>query len=89
MKEKKGEVYNISNERSIASIYDVAKTCADIANTEIIFELPDEIEEKGFSHSMDCILDNKKLKIIRLGSKVFFIRRVKRNNRDFEGKGRS
>jgi len=24
--------------------------------------LPDEIEEKGFSHSMDCILDNKKLK---------------------------
>jgi len=59
---KKGEVYNISNERSIASIYDVAKTCADIANTEIIFELPDEIEEKGFSHSMDCILDNKKLK---------------------------
>lgn len=57
-----GEIYNISNENSIASIADVANTCAKIAGTKVIFDLPDEIEAKGFSRSKDCILDNTKLK---------------------------
>ena len=63
-KGKKGEIYNVSYENSIASIADVAKTCAEIAGTKVVFECPDEIEAKGFSNSQDCILDNKKLKAI-------------------------
>lgn len=59
---KCGEVYNISNENSIASIAEVANICAKIAGTRVIFDLPDEIEAKGFSKSKDCILDNTKLK---------------------------
>ena len=58
----KGEVYNISNENSVASIADVAHSCAEIAGTKVIFDMPDEIEAKGFSRSKDCILDNTKLK---------------------------
>lgn len=57
-----GEIYNIANENSISSIAEVAKICATIAKTEVVFDLPDEIESKGFSHSKDCILDNSKLK---------------------------
>lgn len=59
---KIGDIYNISNENAIASIADVAKTCAELAGTKVIFELPNEIESKGFSRSKDCILDNSKLK---------------------------
>lgn len=57
-----GEIYNISNENSIASIAEVAKLCAEIAGTEVVFDLPDEVEAKGFSKSKNCILDNSKLK---------------------------
>ncbi len=64
-----GEIYNISNEKSIASIADVAKVCAEIAGTKVIFELPDEVESKGFSRSKDCILDNSKLKALGWNAK--------------------
>ena len=57
-----GEVYNIANENSIASIAEVASICAEIAGTNVVFDLPDKIEKKGFSQSKDCILDNSKLK---------------------------
>ena len=57
-----GEIYNVSNEKSIASIAEVAEVCADIAGTKVVFDLPDEVEAKGFSKSKNCILENTKLK---------------------------
>ena len=59
---KNGEIYNISNEKSVASIAEVAEMCAEIAGTTVVFDLPDEIEAKGFSRSQNCILDNTKLR---------------------------
>lgn len=56
------ESYNISNENAIASIAEVAKTCAEIAGTKVIFDIPSELEAKGFSKPQNCILDNSKLK---------------------------
>lgn len=61
-KGENGEIYNISNENSVASIAEVASACAEIAGTEVVFDLPDAIEAKGFSQSKNCILDNSKLK---------------------------
>lgn len=57
-----GEIYNVSNENSIASIAEVASACASIAGVDVVYELPDEIEAKGFSRSRNCILVNDKLK---------------------------
>ncbi|MBD9766404.1 SDR family NAD-dependent epimerase/dehydratase, partial [Enterococcus faecium] len=34
----------------------------DISGKQVIFELPDEIEQKGFSKASTAILDNKKIK---------------------------
>lgn len=56
------ESYNISNENAIASIAEVAKICAEIAGTKVIFDIPTELEAKGFSKPQNCILDNSKLK---------------------------
>lgn len=58
------DVYNISNENSIASIAEVAHTVANIARQKVIFELPSEIEQKGFSKPQNCILDNHKLRAL-------------------------
>lgn len=57
-----GEIYNVAYENSIASIAEVAQICAEVSGTEVVFDLPDEVEAKGFSRSSNCILDNSKLK---------------------------
>ncbi len=61
-KGKSGEAYNVANENSIASIAELAKTIADQAGTEVVFELPDEIESKGFSKPQNCVLNTEKIK---------------------------
>ncbi len=57
-----GESYNVANESSIASIAELAQIIADFAGTKVIFDLPDEIESKGFSKPQNCILKTDKLK---------------------------
>lgn len=57
-----GESYNISNEKSIATIAEVAGICAKLAGTEVVFDIPSELEAKGFSKPQNCILDNAKLR---------------------------
>lgn len=57
-----GEAYNISNENSVASIAEVAQTVANIVGTNVTFDMPDDVEKKGFSTPQNCILDNTKLR---------------------------
>ena len=59
-----GEAYNISNEKSIASIAEVANLCAEIANTRVLYDNPSELEAKGFSKPQNCILENSKLRLL-------------------------
>ena len=56
-----GEFFNIANPDSIASVKDYAEILAKIANISIKFEMPNEIEEQGFSKQADSILDSSKL----------------------------
>ncbi len=67
---KNGEFYNIANPNSIVSIKEYAQTLADIANVKLIFELPDDIEKKGYSKPADSILDSTKLQ--NIGWKPFY-----------------
>lgn len=56
-----GEAYNISNEKSVASIAELAELVAKICGTEVIKLPPDSIEQQGFSRPQNCILINDKL----------------------------
>ena len=56
------EVYNVSYENSIATIAEVAHTVADIVGSKVIFDLPNEVERRGFSNPQNCILVNGKLR---------------------------
>ena len=61
-KGKTGEAYNVANENSIASIAEVAHAIADYAGTKVVFDLPDDVENKGFSKPQNCILKTDKIK---------------------------
>jgi nucleoside-diphosphate-sugar epimerase len=56
-----GVPYNIACEGCNVHLKDFAQVCAQIARTEVIFDLPSETEKKGFSIAMQAILDNSRL----------------------------
>lgn len=61
-KGKTAEIYNVANENSIVSIAELAKTIAEYAGTKVVFDLPDEVENKGFSKPQNCVLKTDKIK---------------------------
>ena len=61
---KAGEAYNVANDQSIATIAEVAQTIAKIAGTKVIFDLPDDVESKGFSRPQNCVLKTDKIKAL-------------------------
>ena len=65
-----GEVYNVANPNSVVSVKEYAETLANLANVELVFELPNEPEKRGYSKQADSILDAKKL--INLGWKPIY-----------------
>ncbi len=61
---KSGETYNIANDKSIISIAELAVKIATICGTKVIYDLPDELEKKGFSKPQNCVLKIDKLRAI-------------------------
>lgn len=59
---EKGGAYNISNENSVVTIAEFAQIVAELSNRAVVFDLPSELERKGFSKPQNCILDNAKLR---------------------------
>ena len=57
-----GQAYNISNEKCNVHLKDFAQMCAEYNKKDVVFDLPSEVELKGFSIAMNAILDNSKLK---------------------------
>ena len=57
-----GQAYNISNEKCNVHLRDFAQMCAEYNGRKVVFELPSETEQKGFSIATQAILDNSKLK---------------------------
>lgn len=72
-----GEVYNISNEKSIVTIAELANIIANISGCKVIFDYPSDIEKKGFSIPQNCILDNSKLRALGWEGKYDIYRGVK------------
>ncbi len=59
---KNGEAYNISDASSDIKLKDLAAIIAEAVSKEVKFELPNELETKGFSCATKARLDNSKLK---------------------------
>lgn len=70
LKGKNGEAYNIADEKSDITLKNLAELVADYANKKVVFELPDEIENAGYSKATKAILDSAKSQ--QLGWKAHF-----------------
>ena len=58
------QAYNVSDSKFDAKLKDFAKMAAECVNKDVVFDLPDEIEKKGFSNSVMNILNSDKIKNI-------------------------
>ena len=59
-----GKAYNVSNQDCDVKLKDFAGACARWAGKEVVFDLPSEVEQKGYSVAMHAILDNSRLSSI-------------------------
>lgn len=59
-----GVAYNIANDQCNVHLKDFAQACAEWARKEVIFDLPSDVERKGFSVAMNAILDIRRLRAI-------------------------
>lgn len=59
-----GVPYNIAAESCNVHLRDFAEICAKSVNRKVVYDLPDEVESKGYSIAMHAILDNNRLKAI-------------------------
>ena len=56
-----GVPYNIGNDACNVHLKDFAGTCAKTIGRDVVFELPSEVEQKGFSIATQAILSNTRL----------------------------
>ena len=59
---KNGEAYNISDSSSDIKLKELASIIAESVSKEVKFEIPNDIEKKGYSCATKARLDNSKLK---------------------------
>lgn len=67
-----GVAYNIASDNCNVHLKEFANKCAEWAGKQVVFDLPSETEQKGFSVAMQAILDNKKLQSIGWKSQYVF-----------------
>lgn len=57
----RGEAYNICNPQCEVTIAELAQQTAKIAGVDVVYDIPDELESRGFSQPRDSVLCADKL----------------------------
>ena len=63
-----GEAYNVADEKFNVKLKDFAEVCAKIVGRKVIYDLPSEVEAKGFSKATKALMNSRKIQ--GLGFKV-------------------
>lgn len=58
---KDGEAYNIADTHEVLQLREIAKILAAISKRNVVFELPNEVEKKGFSKAQIAVMDTNKI----------------------------
>ena len=64
LKGKNGEAYNISDQASDITLRDLARIIAGFTGTNVVFNLPDEVESVGYSKATKALMDSSKLQML-------------------------
>lgn len=67
---KDGEAYNVSDSKSDISLKELAAVLAKKAGTNVVFELPDDMEKKGYSTATKAMLAPDKLEALGWKARV-------------------
>ncbi len=59
-----GSAYNIANRNSTTTIAQMAQMAADQTNSCVVFDIPDEMERRGFSKPQNAVLDETALRAL-------------------------
>ena len=59
-----GEAYNISSSKSDITLRELATKVAELAGRKVVFELPDQTEQAGFSKATKAVMASSKLQAI-------------------------
>lgn len=59
-----GKAYNVSNPDCNVKLMDFASACGRWAGKDVVFDLPSDVEQKGYSVAMHAVLDNALLQSI-------------------------
>ena len=59
-----GEAYNVSDSSEILSLREIAEYVSSLAGKKVIFELPSELQAKGFLKVLKVVLSNDKLRAL-------------------------
>lgn len=59
---RNGEAYNLGDSGCDITLKDLARLIADYAGTQVVFELPDQIEQAGYSKATKALMNPAKLK---------------------------
>ena len=70
LKGEKGEAYNISDNNSIIKLKDLAAYIAELSSKKVVFELPNEVESKGYSTAKEAVLSVDKIKSLGWIAKI-------------------
>lgn len=75
---KKGEAYNIADNKSDILLKDLASIIADYSEKKVIFEIPNAIESAGYSKATKARLDSNKLQQLGWNAKYDIRKGVER-----------
>ena len=73
-----GVAYNISNKNCDVKLKDFAGACAHWAGKKVVYDLPSDVEQKGYSVAMHAILDNTRLLSIGFVPEYPFLDAIRR-----------
>lgn len=59
-----GQAYNLADAGSDIRLRDLAQIAADRSGTKVVFDLPDEMERRGYSTASKALLDAEKLRAL-------------------------
>lgn len=73
-----GVAYNISNDDCNVHLKEFAYACSAISGTNVVFDLPSQEEQQGYSVATQAILDNRRLKGLGYQSHYSFFSSLER-----------
>lgn len=87
LKGKAGEAYNIADKDSRATIREAASLIAGTKGKQVLFDLPDDVEKRGFSKVVKAVLNGAKLESLGFAPMVHLSQGVEATVRILESVG--